>query len=105
MKLLKVAVRISPYNQKEKHLDKCRRKCRKTSIPTGWKVSHQYHITHNDVGEVINSVFQVTVQSRLNIDIAHLPVSHMLGVLGEALDNITSGRHVDRPTIDQSTTF
>ena len=52
MKLLKLAVGIVEA-QKGKH----RQKHTKRVLPTSWKVSHQYHIAHNDVGGVTNGVF------------------------------------------------
>ena len=47
---------------------------------------------HNAVGGVTDGKFYVEVRSVLGIELSNLPASHVAGVLGEALDDLTVGR-------------
>ena len=68
-------------------------------------MAHQHRIANNDVGGVTDGSFRVAVRSKLGLDIAHHPASHVPGVLGEALDDLTLAQLVDRPTQGQPNSF
>ena len=90
MKSLKVAIGIVEVQKARRRQQQTKR-----ALPPGWQVAHQYHIAQSDFSGVTDGVFRVTVRSRLGIDVVYLPASHVPGVLGEALDNLTTGVCVD----------
>ena len=64
-----------------------------------------YTVRHNEVGGVTNGKFCVEVRSVLGIELSRLPASHVAGVLGEALEDLTSGHAVDLPTSGELNSF
>ena len=97
MKSLKVAIRISEATSKGK-----RSKRRKRSFPSGWKIAHTYIVSHHEVGGVTDGRFSVEVRSVVGSVLSQFWVSHVAGVLGEALDELTTSHQlVDLPSSGQ----
>ena len=95
MASLTVAVRV--------HVKQRRRsKKAKVTLPDGWVEKCTYSIHHHEVGGVTDGEFQVEIRSN-NCMHAITPIAQpsVSGKLGEALDNMQSGRDVVKPENNQ----